>query len=278
MNDEVKMRRGRPPKPRRGILSAEQILAIRGDAPPTLETVEEAAERREAERQRGIARRAQAKFEKQVEGIETKEAFWALNRSLIPADELSALLVIQERVFDIVHWCNEKMQGTGPAEDDELFVRVENGTAGLKDFVEEHGITSIELILLDQYWKNADLYQRFQGTDPDSIFARLGIVIGFPAHKLHQFEEWLDTRSTTTLTATTVATGSSGNGYTTLKCSIPDCTSWPAAVQESIAAEYREKNIPYRCGRCVRLEHLARNDSTIVKGGAHLVYGRGGSL
>ena len=264
--NEVKKRKGRPRTNfHTPILSAEQVQVIRGDAPQTVETAEQAAERRERDRIRQADRRAQEKLAKQMGVVETKEELWKLNRSQLPAEELSALLAIQSRVFDIVHWCNETMAGTCP-EDDEDFVSVENGTAGLKNFVKERGITTIEISLLGQYWKNVDLHQRFQGTDPDSIFARLGLVVGFPSHKLHQFEEWLG--RTTTPTATAAAT----LPYTTMTCSSEGCNTPPVAMQTEIAERYAELKIKYFCHRCQALEQKARAESTIVQRGALSLY------
>lgn len=271
MNDEIKKRRGRPPKPRQGILSAEQILAIRGGAPQTVETAEEAAARREAERLRGVKRRAEARIEKQVESVTSLQDLWKLNRSTLSEQRLADFHEREERVLDLISWMDLVVSGNNVPPDDPCYVSLDEGRQDVEAHVAANGFTMIEISLLGEFWKSADLYARFLlRTDSTSTFARYGFVVGIPAHRYQEWQELL-AAGTATPTATPFS-----NGYTTLKCSIPDCPSWPDAVSESIASEYREKNIPYRCGRCIRLEHQARNESTLVQRGAHTIYGRGG--
>jgi hypothetical protein len=258
---EVKKRRGRPPKPRQSILSAEQVLAIRGGAQPTVESAEDAAARRAKDAERKRVERQQVKAEKEVESIETYEQLWEHNRKNLTQQTLDALWEQQEKVFDQLHWVNAMLDGTydvSPA-DTECYVSLEEGAADVAAFVKTHGLANLEIILLGQYWKTPLYQERFQGSDPDSIFARLGLVVALPAHKFHQWEQ-------SVMSATPVATTtSSGNGFTTMKCA---CNS-PASVKsvpDGIAAAYRAQGKKYVCFQCQQAEKRSKEQSSLYTG------------
>jgi hypothetical protein len=258
ISDEVTpKRRGRPPKERPSILTPEQVLGL------TPEQIAE-AEARERERLRGIARRKEARAEKEVDSIESCEQLWAMNRKLLPEAELSALLEKQERVWDQLHWLESVMDGTYNVDpsDTECYVSIEEGAADLFEIVKANGTVMMEVVLIDQYWKNADLYQRFEGNDPTSIFARTGLVIATPGHKLHQFQQFLSQRATQTTTP--LAT----NGYTTMKCTTCHLLSGVEAVPQSIADRHHELGIKFQCGGCRTIESKTRAQSTLYTAGS----------
>jgi hypothetical protein len=259
--DEVKPKRGRPrTRSRTSILSDAQVAEIRGT---TTEQEQAEKDKREAERQRGIQRRKEARVEKQLESVETKEALWLLNRENLPPQELDALLEKQEQVWDQLHWLNKVLSGTNIPPDDELYVGVEEGSKDLFDHVKEHGVVTMELVLLGEYWKEPIYTERFQGNDPDSVFARLGLVTALPSHKVHQFEQFLSQRAgsaTSTATAPPPTTKPDSNGFTKLSCK---CGSQPHAVPQEIADRYRELGQEYFCHRCLELERKSRQESVL---------------
>lgn len=261
---EIRKHRGRPPKPHPSILTPEQILALRGGSPQTVETAEEAAARREKDAARKRLERRAAAAEKAVADIESYEQLWQHNRKQLPETELNALLEKQERVWDQLHWTNAVMNGTYDVspDDTECFVSVEEGAADLFEFVKTHGTVTMELILIPEYWKTPLYAEKFQGSDPTGIFARLGLVISVPGHKLHQFEQYLATRK-----ATGSATAPPGNGYVQMQCT--SCTS-PTSV-ESVSAEiakaYETADHKFLCGGCRAIEAKSRQESVLYQRG-----------
>jgi hypothetical protein len=258
---EVKKRRGRPPNPRASVLSPEAIARLRGDTVQTVETVEEANARREKDRLRKQADRKQERAEKAVEGIETKEDLWALNRSLLPETELNALMGRESRVLDILHWVSGAIAGTNDPSD-EFYVSLEEGREDLEAFVKAHGVATLEIVLLPEYWKTPLYTEKFQhGTDGTSVFAKFGILTAFTDHRWATWQQFLVTRTATT---TTTPPSPSGNGFTTMKCG---CGRLPEAVQQSIADRYRELGIAYQCQKCRDLERKSRAESTMFQRG-----------
>jgi hypothetical protein len=124
--------------------------------------------------------------------------------------------------------------------------------------VEQHGVVTMEIVLLDDYWKTP-LYEKFQSepTSPTSIFATLGLVTAIPSHSLHNWEEFMDAQ------IAPPTKGQSGNGYTTLACK---CGALPEAISHSIADRYQELSMAYRCQRCRDLERKSRTQSTLYAG------------
>ncbi len=252
---DVPRKRGRPrTKIRTPILSPEQVLGLL--------TPEQIAEKerlaRDAARKR--TERQKAAAEKAIADIETKEDLWQHNRKLLSETELTTLLEKQERVFDQVYWVNGVLAGTNLPPDDPDHVSVEEGAADLSEFLKAHGTVTMELVLIGQYWKTPLYTERFQGSDPTSIFARLGLFTAMPGHKVHQFEQFVAARRATS-PANPLATGRSTNGFTTLSCK---CGSHPVAVPQEIADRYKELHQEYFCGRCRDLERKSRMESTIV--------------
>jgi hypothetical protein len=254
---EAPRKRGRPrTKVRTPILSPEQVLGLlTPEQIAEKERLAKDATRKRTERQKAAA-------EKAIADIETKEDLWQHNRKLLSETELTTLLEKQERVFDQVHWANSVLSGTNLPEDDPDYVSVEEGAADLLAFVRERGTVTMELVLIDQYWKTPLYTERFQGSDPTSIFARLGLVTAMPGHKVYQFEQLMAARRT----ATQTATAPSGNGFVTMRCA---CGSFEGerSVHVSIADHYRELGKTYQCHRCRNLEHKSRAESTIFQTG-----------
>jgi hypothetical protein len=113
--------------------------------------------------------------------------------------ELNAQLEQQVKVWDQAHWVNSVLAGINLPPDDPDYVSVEEGAADLFEFVRTNGVVNLELVLLDEYWQRPLYLERFQGTDPDSIFARLSFVSAMPGHKFYEFEQFLATQATTEL-------------------------------------------------------------------------------
>jgi hypothetical protein len=196
MTDEIKTKRGRPrTKFRPPILSPEQVLALQ-----TPQQIKE-AEARERERQRGIERRREARVEKALESVETKEALWELNRTLLSETELTALQERQSDVFDLTFAMRKFVDGTyeqTTAEEDRVPLEA---IAEEVEIEIKRGVVTMELVLLGDYWKTPLYTERFQGTDPDSVFARLGLVVSLPSHSVYNFQQFLSAQATETATA-----------------------------------------------------------------------------
>jgi hypothetical protein len=194
MIDEVDApkRRGRPRKtPFISVLSREVIEGLLTPA----QIVEREHKDKDAKRKRD--ERARTRVEKELDSVTTKEELWEKNRKLIPEAELTTLLEKQEHVFDQVHWVNGVLGGTNLPPDDPDYVSVEEGAEDLLAFVKANGVVTMELILLGAYWQQPIYAEKFQhGTDPTSVFARLGLLTALPSHSVHAFEQFIASRNT----------------------------------------------------------------------------------
>jgi hypothetical protein len=259
-----KPKRGRPRKPENfhtSILSAEQVLAIKGTSEVAKETDEMAAARRAKDAARKKVERDHARAEKEFEGIETKEALWAHNRAQLPESELTALLEKQEKVRDLVYWVNDVLAGTNLPPEDPDYVSLEEGSQDLFEFAKTHGRVAMEIVLLGQYWKEPIYTEKFQGSDPTSIFARTGLVTAMPSHKLFQLEQFLARHRAVTVPASPLATG---NGWIVMKCA---CNSIEGqkSVSLSIAKAYEQQGRKFLCWRCKDVEAKSRAQSTLYR-------------
>jgi hypothetical protein len=250
-----KPKRGRPRTNfRPPILADAQVLALQ-----TPQQIAEAEARaRDAERKR--LERQREREAKTFGSIETKEALWQLNRSLVPEAELDALLERQEAMFDLTFCMRKYVDGvyelTTDAEDRVPLTAI---AEEVELEVKQYGVVTMEIVLLDDYWKTP-LYEKFQSepSSPTSIFARLGVVTAIPSHSLHNWEEFMDAQMAPPTKV------QSGNGYTTLACK---CGALPEAISHSIADRYQELGITYRCQRCRDLERKSRAQSTLYARG-----------
>jgi len=258
--EELKRRRGRPPKPRASVLSPEAITRLRGNTLQTVETVEEAAARREKDRLRKQADRKQERVEKAVEGIETNEELWEMNLSLLPEAELSALLERESRVLDLLHWMDGAVAGTNLPENED-YVSVEEGAADLQALVKENGLATMEIILLGDFWHQPIYQERFQGTDGTSVFAKFGILTAFPDHRWAEWQRFL----ATTTSPTTPLDTPSGNGFTTMKCTTCNLLTGEASVPMSIAEAYQQQGKTFQCDHCRTIEAQSRTQSTVFQ-------------
>jgi hypothetical protein len=116
---------------------------------------------------------------------------------MLSQQEIDALVEKQERVFDQINWINAVLAGTNLPPDDQGYVSVEEGAADLFEFVKTNGLVTMELVLLGDYWQQPIYTERFQASDPDSIFARLGFVTAMSSHKIYQFEQFIATQKAT---------------------------------------------------------------------------------
>jgi hypothetical protein len=203
--EEIKPR-GRPRKPRAGILSTEQVAS--------LQTPQEIAERERKDQDAARKReeRARERAQREFGSIETMEALWEFNRTSLSEVELNALLERQEEMFDLIFCMRKYVDGTyEQTTDAEDRVPVEAIAEEVEMEVQQHGVVTMEIVLIDDYWKTP-LYEKFQSepTSPTSIFARLGVVTAIPSHSLHNWEEFMDAQKP--------VKAQPGNGYVTLKC------------------------------------------------------------
>ena len=185
--EEIKPR-GRPRKSRAGILNRDQVAA--------LQTPHQIAERERKDQDTARKRedRARERVQREFGSMETMEALLEHNRKLLSESELNALLERQEAMFDLIFCMRKYVDGiyeqTTDAEDR---VPVEAIAEEVEMEVQQHGVVTMEIVLIDDYWKTP-LYETFQSepTSPTSIFARLGVVTAIPSHSLYHWDEFMN--------------------------------------------------------------------------------------
>lgn len=166
MNYEVEVKR-KPGRPR----TKERITA---------------AEAREKERLRGIARRADAKVRESMSEAETIEQFWAESRKLLDAAKLAEWQARQEYVEALLGDIRTVLEGRSP---DEEFV--EDVDDEIQEGIKIHGVAGITVPLqIGQFWKDpALLPQLTSGDTPSTIFARFGILTAVSDYTQHRWEQ-----------------------------------------------------------------------------------------
>jgi hypothetical protein len=119
------------------------------------------------------------------------EHFWQLNRkALANESQIAAYLEREQVVFDFLEDIRTVMEGREP--DPEFITDLE---AEIRADVAEHGICQIEVALLE-FWKDREVFASIiQREGPTAIFARYGIVVAIPDHRLHAWNEWYSPRN-----------------------------------------------------------------------------------
>jgi len=168
---------------------------LNGDQVAALQTPQQIAEREREDQDAARKReeRAHGRAQREFGSIETTEALWAHNRSLVRGDELDALLERQEAMFDLIFCMRKYVDGIYEQRTDvEDRVPVAAIAEEVEMEIKQHGTVTMEIVLIDDYWKTL-LYEKFQcePTSPTSIFARLGVVTAIPSHSLHTWKEFI---------------------------------------------------------------------------------------
>lgn len=188
-----KPKRGRPrTNCRPPILSDAQVAELK--AHYQTDSERQAMEAREKDAARKRLERQKAAAAKQLEDLTTKEALWKFNRIRVPEAQLNALLERQEAIFDLIFCMRKYVDGIYEQTTDlEDRVPVEAIAPEVEMEIKQHGVVTMEIVLLDDYWKTP-LYEKFQSEPrtPTSIFARLGVVTAIPSHSLHNWEEFME--------------------------------------------------------------------------------------
>jgi hypothetical protein len=192
--EEIKPR-GRPRKPRIGILSPEQVLGLQTPAQKTT------AEQRERERLRGVERRKEAKVLESMSQAETIQEFWMESRQLADSTLLSKWQTRQEYVEALLDDLYTVLDGRSP--DPEFIQDVDDEVkADLAEFGEA-GVTPV--LLIGKFWQEPDLLaQLTSGDTPSAIFAKFGFLVSLPDLKIHQWHEFMDTQTATPVNATVI--------------------------------------------------------------------------
>jgi hypothetical protein len=187
--------RGRPRKARVGILSSEQVAALQ--TPQQIE----AAEARERERLRGIARRADAKVRESMSQAETIQEFWMESRKLADPTMLSKWQTRQEYVEALLGDLHTVLEGRSP--DQEFIQDVDDELkADIAEFGEA-GITPI--LLIGKFWQDPNLLAQLTKDDsPSSLFAKFGVLVALPDLKIHQWNEFMDAQIAASVNATAI--------------------------------------------------------------------------
>ena len=145
-----------------GILTEAQTEEIRNKFLTPAQRL--AKEKQDAEAKRKRDERAREKAAKEMGQIATKEDFWRRNHCLLPKAELDALLERQEAVFDLTFAMRKYIDGIYErTTDEEDRVPLEAIIEEVQEEVGKHGTVTMEVVLLGGYWKDAELYERFQG-------------------------------------------------------------------------------------------------------------------
>jgi len=193
--EELAKRRGRPPKPRPSILSPEQVLALRGNTPQTVESPEQANARRAKDAARKRVERDHARVEKEMAEVEDIQSYWAKSRALADPAQMQPRLVRQEEIFDTMHWMEAVMSGTydvDPSET-EYYVGIEEGDEDIKRQLREFGMVhATPILLIGKFWQEPELLaQLASGDTPSAIFAKFGILTALPDLRVHQWGEFM---------------------------------------------------------------------------------------
>lgn len=216
-----------------GILSAEQVQRIR------------AKERKQRQRAREKSAEAAAQ-------AETPDVFWQRNREVANEASLAELQERESCVFALLHDIETVMEGD--VLDAEFVIDVEQE---VKDDIEQNGICQMEVLLLS-FWKSADVFAKLtQRGDATATFVRYGIIAAIPGHRLAQSSQWLQTQKASQTTTPT-------DGYVQTLCmNFADCRFLPDSIPQSVADEYHEKGILYRCHKCLTVEKASRAKSVL---------------
>jgi hypothetical protein len=237
MNDEVEVKRkpGRPRKdPRPGILTAEQILALQ--TPQQIE----AAEAREKERLRGIARRAEKKVLDSMSKAETIQEFWAESRKLVDAAKLAEWQARHEYVEALLGDIRTVLEGREP--DAEFITDVDDE---IRADIKEHGVTGVTVpLLIGPFWRDPELLAKLTSSDdsPSAVFAQFGFLLAVDDYTLHKWEAVIATHRKQPQPA------NMGVTYVSLKCS--SCNALPMSVTSEIAEAY-SRSRDYKCANCL---------------------------
>jgi hypothetical protein len=214
-----------------GLLSAEQV-----------EKIKAIDNRRERDR---LRKAAKAKSTKKTESGETVEKFWTRNRDIANQKQIAALLERQEYVFNLLSVMDDARLSRVSDE----FLFPSEVDEDVKADIAEHGICEMEVMLLE-FWKHPNVFtQLTQRNDATTTFARYGLVVAIPGHRLHEWQEWLASKQPKSQPPPT---------HATLRCvNSATCGDLGTSVLQSIADEYVEKGINYRCHNCIRSGKVA---------------------
>jgi hypothetical protein len=153
-----------------GILSPEQVERIK------------ARDRKRAQRAR----------EKSAEGAaqsETPEAFWQRHKDAASSSQIAGLLARQDYVLNLLQTMSDAM--TGAVSPELLFPDEVN--ADVKADVAQHGFCQMEIVLLD-FWKHPEMIPELVMNEPTKTFLNFGILTALPDHKLHEWNEWMESQ------------------------------------------------------------------------------------
>ena len=177
--EEIKLR-GRPRKPRVGILSGDQVAA--------LQTPQQIAERdrKDQDAARKREERARERVQREFGFIETMEALWAHNRELLTESE-SNLRVKDHQTRDLWNWIELVLEGSDISRDPDGPSKAE-GISAVNAHVAEFGTCNPEIALIEQFWK-LPLYENLKGGT--ETFAKFGLFISLPEIRVMQLREML---------------------------------------------------------------------------------------
>jgi hypothetical protein len=209
--------------------------------------------RRKRNRERKRNQRAQEKQSKKARnaGAESLDAFWRVNRESAKQSDIDALLEREAEVLDLIYVMKQIVEGTyeqNVAEEDRVPV-----AAIIAEVQEEKakGVVAVEVGLLD-FHLNANIFARLTQTkDQTAIFVRYGIVTALPTHRLHEWEQWLESRK---------PKAPSISHARTLTCLCGQSTS----VSPEVARAYATS--AYKCQRCFDAEQKAKSHSVEYRG------------
>jgi hypothetical protein len=126
--------------------------------------------------------------------VGTVKEFWKRNRAQAPPELIKELLEQQERALDQISWLRNAMEGTGVGPEDPDYISVEDGTADLEDFIQEHGTVELAFVNLG-CWREPTLFTALTVTDDaNAKYLQFGILTSVTAHRNTQFLAWLESR------------------------------------------------------------------------------------
>lgn len=223
-----------------GILSAEQVATLQEKYP----TPKTPAERREAARLRKQAQRTREKEKAEIKAAmsqaEDIQAFWSESLKQADPEKVTEWQSREEQVVAQLGAMRDVLEGR--AFDDEF---IEDVATDTKDMLSEFGeAAATPVLLLEKFWQEPNLLaQLTKDENATAIFAKYGILIALPDIRVHEWEQFIDSRRSTALPAPT---------FTTIACSCGQ----PTSVSVETARAYATR--VYRCGCCIAKDSTSR--------------------
>lgn len=235
-------------------------------------TADEILQRKEKEKLRGRARRAEAKkaeeaaaAQKQVNTVETIEDFWAISRPGLDVGKWAEWLARQDYVEALLGDIRMVLEGREP--DAEFIEDVDEQT---REDVKQHGVAGITVpLLIGKFWQSPTLLEKLtSGDSPTAVFAKFGLLIAIDDYSLHKWNTFIAAHRRKSQPQPVKT-----QQWVTLTCSV--CHERPTAVSSESAAQYARTG-DYKCLSCLDKLTKVRNFTKYIR--SHQIFDKWGRV